>query len=47
VENQVRRELNQALSLKGDRALPLRTDYSLEVMNFAQAHLAQMARGGR
>ena len=47
VENQVRRELNQALGLKGDRALPIRTDYSLEVMNFARAHLAQMQRGGR
>ncbi|MGD8362420.1 MAG: hypothetical protein PVJ04_13420 [Gemmatimonadota bacterium] len=47
VENQVRRELNRALGLKGDRALPLRTNYSLEVMNFARAHLAQMERGGR
>lgn len=46
VENQVRRELNQALGLKGDRALPRRTDYSLEVMNFARAHLAQIERGG-
>lgn len=46
VENQVRRELNQTLGLKGDRALPIRTNYSLEVMNFARAHLAQMERGG-
>jgi hypothetical protein len=46
VENQVRRELNQALGLEGDRALAIRTNYSLEVMNFARAHLARMERGG-
>lgn len=47
VENRVRREVNQALDLKGDRALPLRTNYSLEVMNFARAHLALTERSRR
>ncbi len=46
VENQVRRELNRALGLKGDRALAVRKNYSLEVMNFARAYLAQAERGG-
>ncbi|MBV9772594.1 MAG: hypothetical protein JO040_01505 [Gemmatimonadetes bacterium] len=37
VENRVRRELNRGLDLRGDRALPERESYALDVMNFARA----------
>jgi len=41
VENTVRRELNGALGLRGDRKLPQRANYTLETMQFAQAHVAR------
>ncbi len=37
VENRVRRELNRGLGLTGDRRLPQRRSYALDVMNFARA----------
>jgi hypothetical protein len=49
-ENQVRRELNRSLGLKGTDAFPERRNYSLEVMNFARAHAMNWPawrRGGR
>lgn len=39
VENRVRREINRALELRGNQALPVRRSYTLEVMHFARARL--------
>jgi hypothetical protein len=47
IENQVRRELNRSLDLKGKDKLPQRRNYSLEVMNFARAHAIEWGRSPR
>ncbi|MCG6956806.1 MAG: hypothetical protein LJF04_12525 [Gemmatimonadetes bacterium] len=47
VENQVRKELNRSLGLKGSDKFPMRKNYSLEVMNFARAHAMQWGRSPR
>jgi hypothetical protein len=47
VENQVRKELNHSLGLKGSDKFPERKNYSLEVMNFARAHAMQWGRSPR